>query len=237
MRGMNGMHGMYDAYGYGYNGGELDLLFYSMFMVVAGILIVALLIGLTIWVFKALALQRIAKRRGISNGWLSWLPVGQDWIIGSISDQYQYLVHGKVCNKRKLLLWFSAGVLLSGVVNLIFTVRFTWMGVNAGLYGYRDFAAFGTGIGYILTMLLIVGVGITCYVLRCIAMYSLYRSCEPKNAVAYLVLGIFFAFLEPVFLFICRNKDQGMPPRRNTEPFAQDPERPCYGGTQDTTYL
>lgn len=237
MRGMNGMHGMYDAYGYGYDGGGFDVLFYSVLMFVAGILVVALVIGLTIWVFKALALQRIAKRRGISNGWLSWLPVGQDWIIGSISDQYQYLVHGKVCNKRKLLLWFSAGTLVSSIVNLILTFQIIGMGVNAGLYGYQDFAVFGTSVGYTLTMLLIIGVGITCYVLRCIAMYNLYRSCEPKNAVAYLVLGIFFVFLEPVFLFICRNKDQGMPPRRPVEPFAQNPDGPHYGGTQDTTYL
>ena len=31
----------------------------------------------------------------------------------------------------------------------------------------------------------------------------------------FLVLGLVFYFLEPVFFFVCRNKEEGMPPRRD----------------------
>jgi hypothetical protein len=47
-----------------------------------------------------------------------------------------------------------------------------------------------------------------------IALYDLYRSCDPNNAVAYLLLTIFVNWLTPVFLMIVRKKDEGMPPRK-----------------------
>ncbi len=53
------------------------------------------------YVLQALSLYSIAKRRGIGKPWLSWIPVANTWILGSISDQYQYVVKGKVRNKRK----------------------------------------------------------------------------------------------------------------------------------------
>ena len=52
------------------------------------------------------------------------------------------------------------------------------------------------------------------YVLRQMCMYDLYRSCDPGNATAYLVLGILFSILEPIFLIALRKRDSGLPPRR-----------------------
>ena len=53
-------------------------------------------------------------------------------------------------------------------------------------------------------------------VIRFIALYDLYRSLEPDNAVLFLVLSILFSITEPFFLFFNRDKDVGMPPRRET---------------------
>ena len=43
------------------------------------------------WVLEGIAYQTMARRRGLRHRWLVWLPVGRDWIQGSLSDQYQYL--------------------------------------------------------------------------------------------------------------------------------------------------
>ena len=56
------------------------------------------------YVFQSIGLYTIAKRRGIANPGLAWVPVAYSWILGSVSDQYQYVVRGKVCNRRKILL-------------------------------------------------------------------------------------------------------------------------------------
>ena len=62
-------------------------------IVFVGLLVLAL--SVVMYVLSSLGMYRIAQRRGIRNPWLSWIPVGNMWILGCISDQYQYLVKGK----------------------------------------------------------------------------------------------------------------------------------------------
>ena len=68
---------------------------------------VSSILGIAVYVFTALALFTIAKRRGISKAWLAWIPVADMWILGSISDQFRYVVKGEVKSKRKILLTLS----------------------------------------------------------------------------------------------------------------------------------
>ena len=56
-------------------------------------------------------------------------------------------------------------------------------------------------------------------VFQYIATYDLFMSCTPKNAVLFLVLNLLFG-LGAVFIFACRNKDEGMPPRKIQVPVA-----------------
>ena len=66
-----------------------------------------MLIALAIYVFIAISLYSMASRRGIRHAWLAWVPIGNNWILGSLSDQYRYLVKGKICRKRVILPAFS----------------------------------------------------------------------------------------------------------------------------------
>ena len=52
--------------------------------------------------------------------------------------------------------------------------------------------------------------GITVLVFYHMSNYDLYRSCNPKNAVTFLVLGIIFPITQPFFYLSCRKKDLGM---------------------------
>ena len=61
-------------------------------------------IGFVSSIFAAIGFYSIAKRRGILRPWLAWLPVGQNWIVGSISDHYQLEINYRTKNKRKVLL-------------------------------------------------------------------------------------------------------------------------------------
>jgi hypothetical protein len=61
------------------------------------------------------------------------------------------------------------------------------------------------------------------------AQFDLFRSAEPDNAVLYLVLSILIGgIVNAILVFICRNKDGGMPPRRVVEPVAA-PVEPWQG--------
>ena len=71
----------------------------------AGAMLMCMGIGMVLsvacYVLEALSLYTIAQRRGIRKPWLAWIPVVNVWIVGSISDQYQYVVNRRIQNRRK----------------------------------------------------------------------------------------------------------------------------------------
>jgi hypothetical protein len=60
-----------------------------------------------IYIFTALSLYTIARRRGITKAWLAWIPFINVWAIGCISDQYQKAENGKRTRRRSTLLYLN----------------------------------------------------------------------------------------------------------------------------------
>ena len=171
------------------------------------------LISLAIYVFTALSLYTIAQKRGIACPWLAWIPVANLWVLGSVSDQYRYLTRGQRKSKRIWLLVLKigatvlAGILLTVVVTMIVAESFD---------------------GAVLSLLLLLplaAVALAGAILEYMALYDVYASCDPDNASLYLVLSVFFTFLRPVFLFLSREKELGMPPRKQQTdtPYGEKP--------------
>ena len=174
--------------------------------------------GVGSYVLQSLAYYRIASRRGIRHAWLSWIPVGSIWILGCISDQYQYVVKRQIKNKRKILM-------ILGLVSLVLAILVVVLaGILIGTalafgdsYRGNDQLAgvfFGSVFGIPVVLLLMSALSIAMVILQYICLYDLFTSCDPSNNITYLILSIFLGFLLPVLLFICRNKDEGMPPRK-----------------------
>ena len=224
--------GIESGYNYHFDGmgmGIVVVLFYLIYMLV----IVAVSVGT--YVLQSLSLYTVAKRRGIKNPWLAWIPVGCAWIIGCISDQYRYVAKGQVKNKRKALLVLQ---IIFGALMIAFVVWFfVFMFQIAGMVTNQVFMpGYGYGsevpqmvlsvLGFLLLWLALSGLSIAMIVIRYMALYDVYHSCEPKNATLYLVLSIVFNIMLPIFLFICRNKDEGMPPRKTEPEFISQPEEP-----------
>lgn len=176
------------------------------------------LMGIAAYVLTALALYTIAKRRGLNHPWLAWIPVASAWILGSLSDQYRYVVRGENKSKRKVLLTLSilTSVLSTAmIVSAFVAVGKAMFGVIGGM-GEEALleAILGPLVGVVGLCLPMVGIAIAYVVVYYMALYDLYKSLDPSNCVLFLVLSIVFRVTEPFFLFFNRNKDQGMPPRR-----------------------
>jgi hypothetical protein len=75
-------------------------------------------------------------------------------------------------------------------------------------------AVAGPIIGILGVVMPLVAVHIAYLVIRYMALYDVYRSVDPANSILYLVLSILFSPTEPFFLFFNREKDLGMPPRK-----------------------
>ena len=194
---------------------EIASVFYVVYMLICSVF------GIAAYVLRAAGFYTIARRRGINHPWMSWVPVLDLWVLGCISDQFQYVVKGKDKNKRKWLLGLNVAL---AVVYVVFFVIFGVMIVNAiattaGGVGEDAIleAVLGSAVAMLVCLIPMMIIAVAVMVIRYIAMYDLYTSCSPQNNVLFLVLSIFFTVTEPFFIFSIRGLDGGMPPRR-TEP-------------------
>lgn len=189
------------------------------------------LFGIASYILSAMALYAIARRRGIHNAWLSWVPVANCWIFGSLSDQYQYVVKGEVKSKRKIMLVLNILVtvftLMVSVLAIV-TVVGVFFSVNDS---ERMRAINGPMLAILGVALPLACVSIAYAVIRFMALFDIYRSLDPHNAVLFLLLSIFVGVTEPFFLFFNRHKDEGMPPRKQPEP-SHIPEEPQWQPTE-----
>lgn len=183
------------------------------------------------YVLYSLSIYKIAQRRGIYHPWLAWLPIGNVWVLGSISDQYQYLAKDRVKNRRKVLTGLSIGLFALMFVMIIAAVV---MGFSEAAGADASETVFGAMLAVIiLAYVAMLVLAIVTAVFQYMALYDLFVSCEPSNAVLYLVLSILIGVVLPFFLFACRNKDLGMPPRKVVrsayipEPYVPEEPQPC----------
>lgn len=195
----------------GFEGIHMDLDFESGAMVVAA------------YIFMSLGLFAIAKNRRIQNPWLAWIPVGNLWLLGCISDQYRYVALGQKQNRRKRLLLLS--ILEAAAIPLavlLFVLYF--LAVSFG-------AIAGDTMPVVLIMLcvvlflillaLVIGVIVVFVLLqiqRFKAYCDLFSSCMPKKAKLFSTVSIIACcfgidLAAAILVFICRNKEEGMPPR------------------------
>ena len=189
---------------------------------IAGLVMIVYLLALAFsivsYVLNAVGMYRIAKRRGIHHAWLSWIPVGNSWLLGSISDHYQYVAKKKITGRRKALL----------VMNIILAVMGSVVVAGAALiFSFTAGPEDLMGSGILLMGLLVIaylvlfGLSIAVLVVSYIAYYDLFQSSKPNYAVLFLILGIVFNVTLPFFVFACGNSDKGMPERRPHQPVEQ----------------
>lgn len=162
------------------------------------LLAVVLVVAVAFYVMTSLSLYTIAKRRGIRNPGLAWVPVANQWVMGCISDQYKYVTKGQVKNRRTVMLTLSIVSVALSMISAPMNMVFPGGGVLFAIAEY--------------------GVAIASLVFWYLALYDLYASCNPDNSVLFLVLSIVLAVTTPFFLLACRKKDQGMPPRKTAQP-------------------
>ena len=165
---------------------------------------------------------------------LAWVPVVNCWLLGSISDQYQYVVKGETKSRRKWLLALSLvkAALALTVVILVAVVAAGAIFRGPG-YGMRQ-SFMGPVMGILGVAMPLAAAHIAYLVIRYMALYDVYRSVDPGSSVLYLVLSILFSPTEPFFLFFNREKDLGMPPRKHQTVYEQSND---YVTVENTEYV
>lgn len=195
-------------------------------------------LGVLVYILQALALYTIAQRREIKKPWMAWIPVLNLWILGSISDQYQYVVKRQVMNKRKVLLGVNIAIAALVVLMVIALVCMCVDLISIAfdvhdavepfseeymeiLFSNLMYYAGNNMVWLILLSLLSIPL-IVLVVIKTVyfymALYDLYCSCEPNNSTLYLILSlvgnVVVSGAYALFMMLCKDKDLGMPPRK-----------------------
>lgn len=197
---------------------SVDYLESGLWLILRTLFGMPMLLSLATYVLTALALYTIARRRGLKSPWLAWIPVADCWLLGSLSDQYRYVVKGEHRSKRKILLFFRilTAVMWISLIGLL--VNLCFHAVGSVFWGTmsdeRIFQILHQALNLLVVCLPLIGISIAYAVFRYMALYDIYKSLDPANCVLFLVLSILFGVTEPFFLFFSRNKDDGMPPRK-----------------------
>lgn len=187
-----------------------------------------LLIGLLFYILEAVGLYTVAKRRGIRNYGLAWVPIANVWILGSIADQYMFVSTGARKNYRKILLGLNIGLAAMAFVSVVWLFGSVLAeAVRAESDVFTEEMALRVLGSVLLIWLLIMVLAVVLSVFTYIAYYRLFQSCAPYNATLYLVLSIFVGVTLPFFVFACRNKDDGMQPYQPQ--FSYPPVPPVNG--------
>lgn len=172
--------------------------------VVMMILLVTAIWGIISWVFTSVGMYTIAKHREIKHPWMAWVPYLNMWILGSISDQYRYVVKGKITRRRVALLVTAA---LSFAVSCLSSF-------TDAVLGFTEEAQMVSILVPFALVLVSLVVSLVYAVLYYMALYDLYKSSDPRHDALYLVLSILLGVVTPFLIFACRNKEGGMPARK-----------------------
>ena len=181
------------------------------------------LFGIAAYVLTALAVYSIARRRELRKPWLAWVPVINCWLLGSLSDQYRYVVKGENRAKRKWLLWLNIAKLLLTIAVAVLGIAAIGSVLFGGMRGDFMNRIMGPVIGIAGVSLPLAGIALAYAVIYFMALYDVYKSLDPSNAVLYLVLSVLFPVTKPFFLFFNREKDGGMPPRKQKPIYEEAP--------------
>ena len=179
------------------------------FTIIIGILIaylVLLVFGIASYIMTSLGLYRVAKRRGIQDPWMAWIPFASDWLLGSIADEYDN--HNGIKRKWRVLLLSLSIISVVGFV--IFYVAFIvvmmimatsqdfsrMLGMFLGVYGgVLVFAMIATAQGFC----------------KAVCIYKVFESTVPKRAVTYFVLYLLVPLAGPICLLACSKKGYPFP--------------------------
>lgn len=164
------------------------------FFFVGGIIVFWIALAVLFYVFFALGLYTMAKRRGLENPWLAWIPVAYLYTLGKLADTYAAQYMNKKTNYALLLLLLVAAVVVLVIV-MLSTLAFGMMASSGAFM-----------IPYIICVVLLVAVSIVYAVFYYIALYRIYNW-HTESSVVLLVLSILFNVIVPFVLFALRNGD------------------------------
>ena len=174
-----------------------ELTYYIIFAALGTIILLFGGLLLADYILSSLGLMRLAKRRNIPNPWLSWIPVANTWITGSIVDEYD-LHQGKIRQWRTVLLTTMVLTLVSMV---LYIGEILIIVINAENIYYTETLWFTVRVFIIACLMVFASTAAKGCSMVC--MYKVYESTVPEKAVKYFLISLLVPLGQPICLLLC----------------------------------
>lgn len=111
-------------------------------LMLMAIICITLIIVFIFYIFGAIGIQTMAKRRGIENAWLAYIPIAQFFIIGSIFDNINAYKNKQTNYKIILLIigLISSGSAIEPALSMLISLAFRGLYLYCLYFIYKDYA-------------------------------------------------------------------------------------------------
>lgn len=190
-----------------------------------GTFTISLLIGLALYLLESIGVYKMAKSAEIKNPWLSFVPVGRNWVFGTLAEKYKKKNGTKSARFGIILTVLSVIELVCSAVMLVFMIIVT-KNILDMAYGAVENSTEVTPeqlaalIPIIIIYFVLIAVSMAYLIVTYIAMWRIYASFDKANATLYIVLSVLFAISSPIILFIIRNRKPEFDPHNNMPYFS-----------------
>ncbi len=195
---------------------EQQLVLQIMTIVFSVAAIIGVIYGILAYIFQAIGMYSISKRRKLGTSGFAWVPILSLFKFGQIADDA--ILHKSGTKTRYMVLYpvfYLIGFILMNVSTLLVLVPNLTPGLISALQK-GDIEMLGRILEHIVyspTFVIAVILGVIGYVLviisavfQYICFYHIYKSCSRKW-VSLFVLTFIFSVVYPFFLFAIRKQD------------------------------
>lgn len=173
-----------------------------------GVLAVFGIVGLALYILKAIGVYKMGKTAGVANPWIAFIPVINCFTLGRLAEKYVKRDGSRSAKFGVILLILRiVSTILAMVLCIVFTgslISLILQAADSDTIQASDVlgALTPSAFLYFFTLAVSLAFKITHYV----ALWRVYNAFDYGNGTLFTVLVIIFNFLEGIFLFVLRNK-------------------------------
>ncbi len=175
-----------------------------------GVFLITFAISVVFWALQAVGVYKMSEKDKFKNPWYAFIPFFDAIAIGRLGFGYNKKNMAVTKDNSKALLVLKIIFSVLSIVLIFSLISFVARtAIYSELGGSDNFKySLVTSAGlFILVYLAFLGIAIAYKVTYYICLYNIYLKFNRDNAVLFTVLGIFFSFLIPIFLFISRKNE------------------------------
>lgn len=191
----------YDGFDY-YFSAPAGIGFAAIAIIVIFAVLLLLAVAVLSYVFSSIGMYTLAKKRGMKNAFLAFIPVASIYLLGKIADDINVTMNKKSNYGQKLLVTCIPIIVVSELYSV-------FAGVSA--YVVSEFSRLPIYILMVILLvcLVVVVLGVFFLVYMYMCLYKIFKEYSPKKSKTMLVLSILFPILGDIFIFAIRNNKSG----------------------------